>query len=928
MAKLVRLRVSTSKSAWVFGALIVLLVAAHVWINRLYALRLHVALGYGSVYSLNMAFELLTRYGGALVYAILAWLLYRPFKDVFPTLLHRLIRLPVVLAGWGLGYSLWSLDPATWLLFFRHPLFHRSDPLLHMDLSFYIYQLPVLNGVMARVVVTILIAMLARILYVFTLFVKQQGITQGPGLPRRIQTASRIAMSLGSLLFLGFAGFSLLGRYALMLNSGNGSFLFGPGFVEAHLTLPIFTWVHTSLLVLTAIALAWLAVRIDVVVPVHDGFAGFDSKGLRRPLWSFGLYFASILVTGAVGGLVNTLYVHPNQNSVELPYIKDTVEATRWALGIDQVQTQTFQPATSLTSSGVARDESGLVNVRVNDQGQTTAIYNQLQSFKSYFHFDNASVDRYGGDEVYVAARQMDVSKLPVKTWINQTLVYTHGYGIAASPVNQFDQNGLPTLWAFNTPQKTQAPLPGITQPQIYFGTMSNDVIAPSKQPEFDYPVASADQTSQYQGGYGLSVNGNRWLLALQQHTLKFFTSDQITAKSQWLFDRNIYQRVQSIAPFLRYDQDAFPFVDGSGHIKWMLDAYTTASNLPYAQSFLNTSYIRNSVKVVMDAYTGQVTFYVVDPNDPLLQGLMKVYPNLFQTKVPADIAAHFRYPRDLFQAQADALTRYHMTSPSAFYNQEDLWSIANQIYQQNQTSPRPPVYQMIRMPDRKKAQFVLTELFTPANKDNLNGWLIADNEPGKYGQLTLYQFPQSELIFGPMQAENQIDSNPFISSQLTLWNQQGSHVVRGDLLLVPVGDALLYVEPVYLVASRQNSLPQLERVIINFNQQVYIDNSLGAALNDLLNGTSGNTTQPNTPTQFGGTGGTAGTGAGTGAGGVAGTGTSSGLGQGTLAEQANQLLQQYETDTAKGDFARAGQDLVDLRKVLGQLLATTSKAK
>jgi uncharacterized membrane protein (UPF0182 family) len=292
------------------------------------------------------------------------------------------------------------------------------------------------------------------------------------------------------------------------------------------------------------------------------------------------------------------------------------------------------------------------------------------------------------------------------------------------------------------------------------------------------------------------------------------------------------------------------------------------------------------------------------------------------------DVRDHFRYPKDLFVAQSQALTRYHMTNPAAFYNQEDLWSLANQIYQQNQTTAQPPVYQMLRMPDQAKPRFVLSNLFTPANKDNLNGWLVADNGPDHYGQLTLYQFPQSRLIFGPLQAENQIDSNPAISSQLTLWNQQGSHVIRGDLLLVPVGNALLYIEPVYLVADRQNSLPQLVRVIVNFNKQVYIDTSLGGALQDLLQGTSGTGVVANTPG-----GGTSGTGGGASNGGTPAGNTTTGTGGGTTltttgeVQAANHWFQQYQSDTAKGDFAAAGQDLKQLGQVLAKLQQAVPKA-
>lgn len=895
-----------SSPLYIITVIIVALVAIHVWIDRLYGLRTHVALGYGSVYSTNMVFEMCTRYGGAIVYLFLLLLAVRPFRDIVSTPIYRLLKVVAGLLGWAIGYGVWSLDTTSWLLYLHHKPFAVSDPIFHLNESFYVYVLPIWLGVLGRIVGTIVLFMIVRGVFLLVGFAQQQMAMTKTDLATLVRRQIRVLLALGSLLFVCFVALSVLGRYQLAVTSSNGSFIFGPDFVVAMLTIPIFTWIHIAFLVLVAISLVWMCTKINTTVIVRDGFAIPSWRAFKRPIYAFGLYVASIALTAVVGGLVSTLYVHPNQNTVELPYIKNTIDATRWAFNIDKVQMKQFTPSSVLTQAGVNQDSNALQNVRVNDQGQTTAVYNQLQSFKSYFNFTPATVDRYDDKEVYVSARQMDVTKLPVQTWVNKYLVYTHGYGLAASPVNQFDADGLPIMWAKNTPQESQAPIPTITEPRIYFGMMNNDVIAPSKQAEFDYPVGAQDHASNYTGGMALPIVGNRWLLALQEGSLKFFTSGQITDKSQWLFDRDMYQRVADIAPFLRYDQDAFSFVDGQGHVQWMLDAYTQSTNIPYAQQFMGAAYIRNSVKVVMDAYTGKTTFYVIDKSDPMIQTLIQTYPSLFTTDVPADIAAHFRYPNDLFQAQSAAVTRYHITDPSAFFNQEDQWDIAQQIYQQNQTADRPPVYQMVRMPDRPKPEFVLSELFTPHTKQNLNGWMIADNEPDKYGQLTVYQFPQSSLIVGPMQAENQIDSNPTISQQLSLWNQQGSHVVRGDLLLVPLGNAMLYVEPIYLVANRDNALPQLERVVVSFDKQVYINTSLGAAMQDLLQGTVSAAPEPNTPQ------------------GGAGPGTSGqlpdGKPAGDLATQANQLLQQYESDTAKGDFETAGKDLKQLGDVLSQL--------
>ncbi len=902
-------------SRYMLIALIVVGVAVHVWIDRLYGLRTHVALGYGDVYLTNMWFELITRYGGAIIYVGLALFSIRPFRAILPATFYNLLRPLAAIIGWTIGYGMWSLDATAWLLFLHHNSFPISDPIFHINESFYVYELPLWVGLIGRIVATGLLMVIPRGVFLVVIFVKQQLMRSLTDVSNEIRRQVRVLLGFGSFLFVCLTGLSILNRYQLAVSASKGNYIFGPDYVTAKLTIPIFSWIHIAFLILVAVSLAWLCIRIDRVVPIQGGFAALSWKVFRKPMQAIGLYFASVVLTAVVGSLVGTLYVHPNENTVELPFIKNTMDATRWAFAIDHVQVKPFIPATTLTSATVNKESGSLKNVRINDQGQTTTIYDQLQSFKSYFQFASTSVDRYNDSEVYVSARQMDVTKLPVQTWINQTLVYTHGYGLAISPVNEFDENGLPTMWAGNTPQESQAPIPVITSPDIYFGNLGNNVIAPSKQGEFDYPVGSDDHVSHYAGGEGLSVMENRLLLAIENGSLKFFTSDQITPQSKWLFDRDIYDRVNDIAPFLRYDEDAFPFIDGQGHIKWMLDAYTQSNNIPYAQQFMGAKYIRNSVKVVMDAYTGKTTFYVIDKSDPMVQSLVRLYPSLFTTNVPSDIAAHFRYPIDLFQAQSSALTRYHMTDASAFYNQEDLWDLAQQIYEQNQTSTRPPAYQMIREPDWTKPEFVLSELFTPHQKQNLNGWLVAQNEQAHYGQLTVYQFPQDSIVFGPMQAENQIDSNPSISSQLTLWNQQGSHVVRGDLLLIPVGNAILYVEPVYLVANRDNSLPQLERVIVDFNQQVFINTSLGATMNDLLAANQGTTLEPNTPQIGGQANGSVGVQSGAGA--VPGKtfGTSA-----SLVSQANQLFQQYEADTAKGDFEAAGQDLKKLGDTLAQL--------
>ena len=905
-------------TTWYLIGFILLIVAGNVFINQLYAVRLHAALGYGAVFTKNLTFSLATKYVGAIVYGLLAWLSVQKFRSVMPRLPHRTLAVFVALVGWGIGFTLWTLQPSQWFLFFHHAPFHQRDPLFHLDYSFYAYDLPILQGIAARIIFTIILWLMTRIAWFAATMLRQNTVTANLPAKEIHGQLRRLLLSM-AFLFLLFAAVATLNRYAMALWPGNGQFIFGPDYVTAHISIPIASWLRILAWLVVTGSVVWMAVRVEKVFPVSDGFVVLRFRPFRFPVAAAGSWVLVLILSSIANSLVNSLYVAPNQNTAELPYIQDTINATRFALGINKVETKPFVPTTSITAASIKRDQNAVDNVRINDQNQTTQIYNQLQSFKSYFEFDPASVDRYGTSEVYISAREMNISQLPVQTWINKTLVYTHGYGVAVSPVNQFSNDGLPVLWAGNTPQQTQAPLPKVTQPRIYFGTQGNDVIAPSKQPEFDYPAGSNDATSHYKGGYGLLIRGNRWLLTLMQGTLRYYTTDQLVPASEFLFDRNIYQRVEDIAPFLRYDHDAFPFINNKGQILWMMDAYTTASNIPYAEPYMGTSYIRNSVKVVINAYTGKVTYYVVDKSDPILKSYEAIYPTLFTQNVPSDIRAHFRYPMDLFQAQATALTRYHMTNAAAFYNQDDKWALAYQIYQQNNVTTRPPVYQEIRMPDQTSPQFVLSELFTPVNKDNLNGWLVADNRPSDYGKLSLYQFPQGDLIFGPMQAENEIDTDPTLSAQLSLWNQQGSQVIRGDLLMIPVGDALLYVEPIYLVANRQNSLPQLQRVVLDFNKQVFVNTTLSGALTDLLRGE--------------GLSGTVSTGSGAGAAPAGGTGTGGKgvaarqpAGAGALAQRAaliaraNALFAEYEKDTAKGQFTAAGQALQQLGNILKQL--------
>jgi uncharacterized membrane protein (UPF0182 family) len=882
--------------------IILLLVIGKAFLSQLFLFKLQEALGFISVYKTNLTISLAIPILSAVVFCILSVLLIR--KIDFPNAGFKILRVVYGIFGLIFGTSIAHINPTAWLLFFNHELFSKTDPVYHLDYSFYVYQLPIIQNLFWKILGIIVYFIVLKVIITFVINIstdpkqfniKSSGqiisivdVMSDKKFAPNTKTFPSISRFIG-LLFLIFAVEEFLTRFSILYNSKEGTFLYGPGFMDTHFTIPVSITIESLLLLL--IAVIFFAYSLKRVA---------DLKVPKLMFISIGSFIGACVLLFLIGLGINNFYVHPNQASVESPYIQKTIDATRWGFQIDNIKTKTFNSSSQLTESNLNQNQNMISNVRINDIGQTKAIYNQLQSFKNYFTFGDASTDRYKGQQVYIDARQMDITKIPVQTWINQNLVYTHGYGIAASPVNEFNSDGLPIEIAKDTPITTSEPMSKVTQPNIYFGTMDNIVIAPTTQSEFDYPSGDSDHTSHYQGGYGLPVKANQLLLAMETGSIKYLTSTQFTQQSQYLFDRNIYNRVKDIAPFLTYDNDAYPFVDSNGHIQWILNAYTQTDNIPYAQSFNGVNYQRNSVKVVMDAYTGKVTFYVTDASEPMIKSLMEIYPDLFTTKFPNDVKNHFLYPKQMFDNQSSAVAEYHMTDPTTFYNKVDLWDVAQEIYNQNQKETRPSVYQMLQMPGQSKPSFLLSQLFTPNQKMNLNGWLVAGNDPGEYGQLTLYQFPESTLFFGPMQAENQIDSDPTVSSQLTLWNQQGSHVVRGNLLLVPIGDAPIYIEPVYLVADRSGSLPQLQRVVIDFNKKVYMGNSLEDALKNLVADLSGGAV-PSSP-----------------------NGTTNQLSKNQtiqqLAQQANSLLDDYNKQNAAGNYTNAGKDLDQVKQIIEQM--------
>ncbi|UOF92132.1 UPF0182 family protein [Fodinisporobacter ferrooxydans] len=796
------------------------------------------------------------------------------------------------IAGIG-GGSLSSIGWREALLFFDHVPFAASDPVFHKNIAFYVFELPVYEIVLhACMVLVFLAGIMAPAAYFIFAPLKKEILMD--------RKARRHVAAIWALFLILWGIGYYLNRYDLLYD--DSGVVYGAGYTQIHVQLPY----DVAAMVISIVGAALL-------------YAGVLRGKLKWAATGPLALVALMIVGGIVQLWVQKVNVGGNEVAYETPYLKRNIEATRAAFGIDakHVADQQMDPTGTITGKEIARNADTIKNIRINDVREVGEVLNQLQGLKPYYHFNDVDVDRYQGQEVYISARSLQPEKLPqrAQTWLNQTLVYTHGYGAVVSPVNQVTADGLPEFLAKDMPQ---AGTFGIRRPEIYFDeSTAKPVIVDATLPEFNYPNGDTDITSRYSGKAGISLGGwNRLLFAWRQESLKLLTSPQISANSKILFHRNIYERLQEIAPFLQFDQDAYLVKRDNGHLVWIVDAYTTSSRYPYSEGTTfngqTINYIRNSVKAVVDAYDGTVQLYRVDPNDPIAASYAKIFPNLFAKVIPDDIKAHFRYPEHLFSVQANTLLTYHVNDPQSFYNRDDVWSVANEVFN-GKPIPIQPLYQMMKLPQQNQSEFVLTLPITPQHKDNLVAWMVARNDGDNYGRLELYEFPRGKLIYGPLQVESRIDQEPSVSQQLTLWNQQGSHVIRGNLLPIFIDKGLLYVEPIYIQADRAGALPQVKRVIVVYQDKIVMEDSIAAAFEKLF-GTgqsSGNAVSQRDLGQ----------------GKPSPAGQSQTPGSGTdqkqLADQAYQILQQYQQATAKGDFEAAGKALKQLQDVLKQLKGT-----
>ena len=517
---------------------------------------------------------------------------------------------------------------------------------------------------------------------------------------------------------------------------------------------------------------------------------------------------------------------------------------TRQAYGLEAVEEQDFPAEDRLTSAALERNSLTIKNIRLWDHGPLLTTFAQLQEIRTYYKFADVDVARYtvNGElrQVVLSAREMSYQHLPSRVWINEHLTFTHGFGLVAGPVNRITPEGLPELWVKDIPPNASGGFPKITRPEIYYGELSNEyVIVRTKSQELDYPSGDQNVYSRYSGRGGVPVDSflRKLGFAIRFGEIKILLSDDLTGESRVMMYRRVAERVRKAAPFIRFDRDPYLVVTADGRLVWIVDAYTSTDRYPYAQPERGLNYIRNSVKATVDAFDGTVVFYIADPKDPLVRTWARAFPGLFTPldKMPADLRAHVRYPEDLFSIQAKMYGTYHMQDPQVFYNKEDLWTIPR-LTQEGRDREIEPYFTIMRLPGEKREEFVLLSGFNPARRDNMIAIMAARADAPNYGGLIVYMFPKQKLVYGPRQIDARISQDPVISAAISLWNQQGSRVIRGSMLAIPIEESLIYVQPLYLSAE-QGALPELRRVIVAFGNQIAMEPTLELSLQRIFGG-------------------------------------------------------------------------------------------
>jgi uncharacterized membrane protein (UPF0182 family) len=709
----------------------------------------------------------------------------------------------------------------TWVTWQKAMPFGQQDPILGYDISFYVFSIPFLQLIRGIGLTLVIMAALGAgaIYLVSGMFLASPftALSMTPPVRRHLAL-------LAAVFFLLLAAGAWLGRFELLSHAAG--VIYGASYADVHARMPV-------ALVLTVVSALGALLAV-----LH----GIGRRNWPLPV-AIALYLVVSLGGEAYATLLQRFVVTPNEQARESPFIRHNIDGTRRAFSLDAAGERALTGDAVLTSEDIARNAPTLQNVRLWDHQPLLDTFGQLQEIRTYYDFASVDNDRYvvngRPQQVMLSARELNSNSLPNRTWVNERLTFTHGYGLTLGPVNQVTSEGLPVLYVRNLPTETIRDLP-ISEPSLYFGELSNDyVIVRTRTREFHYPRGDENVFEQYSGSGGLALEslGRRIMFALRFGAYQIAFNDDITSESRILFHRNIAERVQEIAPFLTFDRDPY-LVLADGRLYWMYDAYTTSTRYPYSTPAGGVNYIRNSVKVVIDAYNGTTTFYTADARDPVLATYANVFPGMFKplSEMPASLHAHIRYPEDMFALQASVFATYHMTEPAVFYNREDQWEVPTIDDSGDAQALMQPYYTVMTLPGERDAEFIQMLPFTPRRKDNLAAWLVARSDAAHYGEIRVFEFPKQKVVFGPRQVVARINQDQMISPQITLWNQQGSQVTWGTLMVIPIEESLIYVRPLYLrgVGGR---IPELTRVVVVHQDQIVMEQTFEGALARLFGG-------------------------------------------------------------------------------------------
>jgi len=731
--------------------------------------------------------------------------------------------------------------------------FNTADPIFGLDVSFYVFKLPLIQSLFGTVLS--LLVILAMITFGSYLIISAKETIDGAIRMRKVPDFKSLLMDLTRfagkqiavlcflLMIMLAAGYAIKALFLVYSTTG---VTFGASYTDIHVSLLLYK-------IIVAVSLA-----AAVVI-----FISLLSSRTKPIIISVALILVLIAAQAVTAFSMQRFIVKSNEKTFEQPYIKYNIDFTRKAYAIDNVEVKSFPVKDDITSADIDANKDTIENIRINSYQPALEFYNQVQIIRYYYDFNDLDLDRYiingNYNQVFIAPREINTDSIEPKTWQNKHLIYTHGYGLAMNNVNSITSEGQPDFVIKDIPPENSTDLP-ITNPRIYYGEKTNDyAVVNTKISEFDYPRGTDVQTTTFKEDAGINMTlGNKILFAINKRDLNFLLSRDITSESKILINRNIVERAKTIAPFLTYDSDPYAVLS-NGKIYWILDAYTTSNRYPFAQPQGNINYIRNSVKVVIDAVDGSISFYRVDKADPIAASYAKIFPGLFKddSSLSADLRAHFKYPDDIFKIQCAVLGKYHVTDPGVFYNGEDVWEVAKtqkEIEGEKVASESP--YVVMKLPEMDKEEMILLEYFNMRSKDNMAALFTARMDGENYGKMVVYTFPPQKTIYSPYLFRQKVNQDTTISRELALWNKEGSEVIFGDTIIIPINHSLLYIEPMYLRASGESSIPEVKRIILSYSDKIILAESVDSALKQLFDykgagsggsSTSGGTTTPST---------------------------------------------------------------------------------